>query len=114
MTQHAELTVDHWSRFDLGEQILQIAAELHRATESLRPDRIESHRLSYERVLRLIDLTVEIHTSEGLRIELLRFRDVVAELYLDDEPDPVIHRLALKTLLYLHPVSALQVEHLLT
>ena len=113
MTQHAELTAAHWSSFDLGQQILQIAAEMHRATESLRPDRIDSLRLSYERVLRLVDLTVEVHTSRNLRLELLRWRDVGAELYLDDQPDPEIHRLALKTLLYLHPVAALQVEHLL-
>jgi hypothetical protein len=112
VTQHAELTVEQWSRFELGQQILQIAAEMHRASESLRPERIESLRLSYERVLRLVDLTVEVHRTPNLRVELLRWRDVVAELYLDPVPDPQVHRLALKTLLWLHPLSAEQVEHL--
>ena len=112
MTQHADLTVEHWSSFDLGQQILQIAAEMSRATESLRPDRVESLRLSYERVLRLVDLTVEVHHTPNLRVELLRWRDVVAELYLDRQPDAEVHRLALKTLLWLHPLTAEQVEHL--
>jgi len=36
----------------------------------------------------------------------------VAELYLRAEPDPETHKLALTTLLYLHPVSAEQVQFL--
>lgn len=112
MTQHAELTAERWSRFDLGRQILQIGVEMQRATESLRSDRIESLRLSYERVMRLVDLTVEVNPVRNLRRELLRCRDVIAELYLKDEPDPETHRIALRCLLWLHPLSAEQVQYL--
>ena len=112
MTEHAELTAERWSRFDLGRQLLQIGVELQRATASLRPDRLESLRLSYERALRLVDLTVEVNPIRNLRRELLRWREVVAELYSKDAPDPETHRLALRTLLYLHPISADQVPFL--
>ena len=54
MTQHAELTAERWSRFDLGQQILQIGVEMQRASASLRPDRLESLRNSYERTMRLV------------------------------------------------------------
>ena len=112
MTQHAELTAERWSRFGLGRQILQIGVEMQRAIDSLRPDRIESLHLSYERALRLVDLTVEVHSVRNLRRELLRFRDVIAELYLKDEPDPRTHSIALRCLLWLHPLSAEQVQFL--
>lgn len=112
MTQHAELTAERWSRFDLGRQILQIGVEMQRASESLRLDRLESLRLSYERAMRLVDLTVEVHPIRNLRRELLRWREIVAELYLKDEPDPETHGLALKAMLWLHPLSAEQVPFL--
>jgi hypothetical protein len=112
MTQHSDLTPERWARFDLGQQILQIGVEMQRATRSLRPDRLESLRLSYERTMQLVDLTVEVQTHRNLRRELLRWRDVVAELYLQGEPDPAPHRHALETLYRLHPVSATQVAFL--
>lgn len=112
MTQHAELTIERWSEFDLAGHLLQIGVEMHRACDSLRPDRMASLRRSYERAMRLVDLTVEAHPNPNLRRELLRWRDTVAELYLQDEPRPEAHRLATKCLLWLHPQSAEQVPFL--
>jgi hypothetical protein len=85
---------------------------MQRASESLRADRLESLRLSYERVLRLVDLTVEVQSIPNLRSELLRWREVVTELYAKDQPDPETHHIALKALFWLHPLSAEQVQYL--
>ena len=109
MTQHASLSPERWARFDLGQQILQIGAEMQRALKFLRTERSLELRACYERALGLVDLTVQVQASSGLRRELLRWRGVVAELYLRAEPDARTHRQALRVLLRLHPESARQV-----
>ncbi len=114
MSQHAGLTAERWGRFTLGQQILQIAAEMQRGTSCLRPERLEHLRGCYERALALVDLTVATQARPGLRRELLRWRGVVAELWLAPSPDPGAHRLALRALLHLHPEAAEQVPYLAT
>jgi hypothetical protein len=109
MSQHAELSVDRWKQFSLDQQILMIANEMHRGLSALRPERLPSLKLGYERVLRLVDLTVEVQPRRELRRELLRWRDVIAELYLRDESDRAMHTLALKVLLQMTPEAAKQV-----
>lgn len=109
MTQHASLVPERWARFDLSQQILQIGAEMQRALKFLRAERSAELRACYERALALVDLTVQVQENPNLRRELLRWRDVIAELYLGDEPDPIVHRQALRVLLRLHPESAKQV-----
>jgi hypothetical protein len=112
VTQHAELTAERWSEFDLGRQLLQIGAEMHRATRWVRLGRLDHARAGYERVLRLVDLTVEVQRSTSLRRELLRWRDLVAELYVAETPDIDSHGLALRVLLQLHPATAAQIDAL--
>ncbi len=114
MTQHSMLTAERWAKFDRGEQLLQIGAEMQRATRFVRAGRLDYAyaRAGYERVLRLVDLTVEVQAGPSLRRELLRWREFVAELYLSEAPSPTEHCLALKTLLQLHPTSAAQIESL--
>jgi len=109
VTQHASLPPERWARFDLGQQVLQIGAEMQRAMKFLRSERTLELRACYERAFGLVDLTVEVQTSPTLRRELLRWRGVIAELYLRAEPDPRTHRQALRVLLRLHPESAKQV-----
>lgn len=109
MSQHDELTVERWTSFTLGQQILQIGVEMHRASRFVRAGRKDLVRTGYERVFRLVDLTVEVQRGANLRRELLRWRSLVGELYVSEDPDPELHRLALRALLQLHPESALQV-----
>jgi len=113
MTQHASLTVDRWSRFGLGQQILMIGNELHRTTRLLSDADPEPRRRGYERVLRLTDLTVVANPRPSLRRELLRWRDLAAALYAAATADPVAHRAAFRMLLQLHPVAARQIPLLL-
>ncbi|MBI5433787.1 MAG: hypothetical protein HZA52_13225 [Planctomycetes bacterium] len=112
MTQHAELTAKRWSEFDRGQQLLQIAAEMHRATRWVRLGDADRARAGYERVLRLVDLTVEVQHSASLRRELLRWRDLAAELYVAESPSADAHRSALRVLLQLHPATAAQIDAL--
>lgn len=111
MIQHAELTVERWSRFTLAQQILSIGAEMLRAGSSIQGGYPSSVRLSYERVLALVDLTVEANRNHSLRRELLRWRELIAELYIAPELHAQRHRDLLRVLLLFTPESARQAEH---
>ena len=67
----------------------------------------------YERILRLVDLTIETGTRPGLGRELLRWRDLVAALYVEPLSDSEQHRVAFKALLLLHPRAASQIPFVL-
>ncbi len=109
MSQHAELSIDRWKQFGVDQQILMIANEMHRGLSAMRPERFPSLKLGYERVFSLVDLTVEAQSNRGLRRELLRWRDVIAELYLREDSDRATHALALRVLLQMTPEAAKQV-----
>jgi DNA-binding transcriptional regulator YbjK len=111
VTQHASLTKERWAELDRDRQILAIANEMNRASKLSGPE--DRHRLAnaYERVLRLVDLTVEVQSSRSLRRELLRWRELAGALYL--EPDPEAHRALFRALLQLTPASAKQLPFLL-
>jgi len=109
MTQHASLTPERWARFTIDQQILMIANEMHRTSKHLADDSPESRRLGYERVLRLTDLTAGGKVRPALRRELLRWRDLAAELYIARAADAVAHRAAFRALLQLNPVAARQI-----
>jgi hypothetical protein len=108
MIQHGN-TPERWSRFDLGQQILQIGVELQRALKFLRVDRSMQLRACYERALDLLRLTVEVQPDPELRRELEAFGGAIAELHGKPEPDPIAHRRTLRGILQLHPESAKQI-----
>jgi hypothetical protein len=93
--QHASLSPQRWAEFPRHQQILMIANEWHRAGQLLAAAEVERRRSSCARVLRLVDLTVAVQSAPGLRRELLRWRDLAAELYLaEGDADPLAHRAA--------------------
>ena len=108
MIQHG-ISPERWSRFDLGQQILQIGIELQRALKYLRVDRSTQLRACYERALDLVRLTVEVQPDPELRRELEACGGAIAKLHSNPEPDPIAHRQALRVLLQLHPESAKQI-----
>jgi hypothetical protein len=87
---------------------------MNRATRFTGIDDVPSLRRCYERVLRLVDLTVEVNTGRSLRRELLRWRDLVAELYLGQQPEPALHRAAFCALLQLSPATYRQMRFVLS
>lgn len=113
MSQHATLSLERWREFGASQQVLMIANEMHRASRLLGPDDGESRRNAYERVLRLTDLTIQAQERRGLRRELLRWRDLVAEMYIAREPRPASHLAALEALLLLDRVAARQRPYVL-
>ena len=113
MTQHASLSPQRWARFPRDRQLLMIANEMNRAANLMAAADRHSRTLAYERVLRLTDLTVEVKPHRPLRRELHRWRDLVAALSLDPEPDTDAHRAALRCLLQLSPAGAAQIPYLL-
>ena len=113
MTQHASLSPERWARFPRERQLLMIANEMNRATALMDVDDGRSRGLAYERVLRLVDLTVAVNPRRALRRELLRWRDLVAALYLEAAPNPREHRAVLRCLLQLAPITAAQIPYIL-
>ena len=113
MTQHASLSPDRWARFPPEHQLLMIANEMNRATALMGEDDGRSRGLAYERVLRLVDLTVAVNPRRAMRRELLRWRDLVAALYVEAAPNLREHRSVLRCLLQLAPATALQIPYIL-
>jgi len=113
MTQHASLTPERWSAFSLDQQILMIGNEMNRGARLMRPEDRPGLQLAYERVLRLVDLTVEVQQRHTLRRELLRWRDVIAELYIHPSCDPAAHAAAFRVLLLFTPAAAQQIPFVL-
>jgi hypothetical protein len=111
--QHASLSPERWSAFSLDQQILMIANEMNRARKVLTSH--EDGRLthSYERILRLTDLTIQVQERRSLRRELLRWRDLIAELYIAAEPDGQAHDAAFRCLLRFTPEASLQIPYVL-
>ena len=113
MTQHSSLSPERWARFPPEHQLLMIANEMNRATALMDGDDGRSRGLAYERVLRLVDLTVAVNPRRALRRELLRWRDLVAALYLGAAPNMREHRAVLRCLLQLAPITAAQIPYIL-
>lgn len=109
MTQHSSLSPERWSRFSLEQQILMIGNEMNRGAKLLSPEDWSGLQRAYERVLRLVDLTVEVQPRRGLRRELLRWRDLIADLYIQQGPEPESHKSASKALLLMTPESSRQI-----
>ena len=111
--QHDGLSPERWRGYEFDQQVLMIANEMNRASAMLdrrAPDRARS---GYERVLALTDLAVGAAATRARRRELLRWRDLVATLYISPTIMPGSHREAFKTLLQLTPGSARQIPFLL-
>jgi len=109
MTQHSALSPERWAGFPLDQQILMIGNEMNRAAGLMAPKDAARRQNAYVRVLQLTDLTIGTRPRPGLLRELLRWRDVIAALYLRAEGDPETHREAFRCLLRFTPVAARQI-----
>ncbi len=111
LKHHPSLTPQRWSTFPTEKQIFMIGNELNRLLSSLAADQDEDTlKLTIECALELTDLTICCQKG-NLRFELLRWRDLLASLYLLDKEKlkkltPEVD-LLLKTLLSLNSKSAI-------
>ena len=113
MTQHTSLDTARWAEFDLDQQILMIGNEMNRVARFARAGQAESLERGYERVMRLADLTAGLEIRSALRRELLRWRGLVAELFLSEDVDLERHEAVFRLLLQLRPVPSRQIPLLL-
>jgi hypothetical protein len=113
MAQHASLAPERWARFSLDQQILMIANEMNRAAKLIEPLDAERLRRGYERTLQLADLTIGINARQGLRRELLRWRDLIAVLYASQAPTSLEHEAAFRCLLRMTPAASKQIPFVL-
>ncbi len=113
MAQHASLSPERWSKFSRDQQLLMIANEMNRGLRSSDEVDLDGLRRCCERVLRLADLTAEVNAERSLRRELLRWRDLIAELYLAQKPEPEVFRAAFRALLLLSPATYRQLPFVL-
>jgi hypothetical protein len=111
--QHADLTPERWARFSLDQQILMVANEMNRGAKLVTAADQPLLQDCYERVLRLVDLTVEVNSRAGLRRELLRWRDLIAALYVSPNPSAKDHRAAFRCLLGFTPAAFRQRDFLM-
>jgi HEPN domain-containing protein len=84
-------------------QILNIASELQRANSWIRRQRPDLVNLCYERVLELIDLTVEDPRWGRQLKELLRAREMLGQLYSKLSKNSELNQEILKNLVLLNP-----------
>lgn len=108
---HAGLSAERWAAFPRSQQLLMIANEMNRASKLFAAADRERLRGAYERVLALANLTVQVTDSRSLRRELLRFRELLAQQYVAEPPDPAAHAAIFRALLQLHPEAWKQLPH---
>jgi hypothetical protein len=80
---HKDLAT-RWDRFPRSKQILMIANELQRAGNFVvKKDHIEA-KYALERAFELLDLTISCSRTGSQRYELLRFREMLGHLYINE------------------------------
>jgi hypothetical protein len=112
--QHATLSAQRWATFSFDQRVLMIANEMNRASKLRDPSDRDRLRACYERVLALVDLTVQVEDRSPRRRELLRWRDLIAALLMADTPEPLAHTAAFRCLLRFTPTASEQIPFVLS
>ncbi|MEJ2053504.1 MAG: hypothetical protein P8X42_06250 [Calditrichaceae bacterium] len=103
LVHHKNLSIEKWSRYTKGQQILMIGNELNRAKNLLEKNMMPEVKNCYERAMELTDLISGDQKWRGRLKELRRFREVLSELYLDDAGNPALNYKLYKTLIEMIP-----------
>ena len=111
MTSPQGPSASRWGEFTLAQQIIMIANDLHRASKWMKREDVELRRGSYARALALTDLTAAGTARFAVRRELLRWRELLAELYVDETPRPDMNRELLRVLLLFTFESSRQIRN---
>lgn len=98
---------ENWEKFSKEEQILNIAAELSRAKFWLKEKNKEHFLACLNRALELVDLTINASRYQKDLRELSRFRDVLAQFYIDENKNLGEFMKIFKTLLMLNKFTSL-------
>ena len=101
------MTPEKWQRLSKEEQILNIAAELSRAKFWLKEKNREQVLNCLNRAFELIDLTINASRHQKDLKELLRFRDILAQFYIDKDKNLNEFTKIFKTLLMFNKFTSL-------
>jgi len=112
--QHASLSAQRWACFSFDQQVLMIGNEMNRGAKLLAPSDGERLRACYERILALVDLTVQVEDRPSRRRELLRWRDLVAAMLISETADAQAHAEAFRCLLRFTPAASAQIPFVLS
>ena len=103
LIHHKNLTIEKWTKYTAGQQILMIGNELNRAKNLLQKDMLPEVSNCYERAMELTDLISDDPKWRGRLKELRRFREVLSELYLMEEGNVHLNDQIYKTLIEMVP-----------
>jgi hypothetical protein len=100
---HKNLTTEKWFSYPGFQQLLMIANELNRAQNALGKGDTENAIHAWERAFELTDLTVADLKNTRKVKELLRFREVLGEIFIS--PDATMNKALMDGLIALDPVA---------
>ena len=100
---HKNMTVEKWLVYTGYQQLLMIANELNRAQNALGKDDAENAVHAWERAFELTDLTVEDKKNGRWLKELLRFREMLGEVFVTLDAD--LNRSLMNALITLDPAA---------
>lgn len=75
---------EKWHKMKLAEQMGNIGAEFLRMVNLKKKNDKEGAKRSLERLLELIDLTIEDERLENRLFEIFRLREIVCDIYFDN------------------------------
>ncbi len=81
--QYQNLTKDRWQKLTFFQQMANVGAEVGRAIK-WRKRNDDYRRLALERMLELLDLTIDSASSRSRRKELMRLREALADYFYFD------------------------------
>ncbi len=81
--KHHKNLASRWHKFPRHKQLLMIANELNRAKNLMKRGDCDEVLMAFERAFELLDLLIDTTQARLMRYELLRFREVLAQSYLD-------------------------------
>ena len=105
LKHHKTLTEEKWSQFPFYKQIIMIANEINRAKSWIIKGDSEEVKNCYEKAMELIDLTVAVLVNKKVLREFLRFREVLAGEYINNQKKLEINRKLFFVLLSLNKNS---------
>jgi len=97
---HKSFTPEKWSQYSIDRQILMIATEFARAKSLIQKNDIKEVKNCYERAFELLDLSTYDQKWQKKLKELLRFRELLGQLYSDTSVNLKLNNNMFKVLLF--------------
>jgi hypothetical protein len=79
--QHKDLALGRWKKMSLLDQMANIGSEVERALNWRAKNNSDYSRMAFERILELIDLTLEIPGEFASLKEITRMREAIVDYF---------------------------------